>query len=65
MNKKNRETGMLNVELSKELKPKENFVQLCTAEEGIRNLEKIIKKTLDLKTLKNHQYQKKTKLHYK
>ena len=37
----------LNVELSKD-----NFFRLCTAEEGIRNLEKIINRTLDLTTPK-------------
>ena len=52
MNKKNRNWNALNrfnnvlelnVELSIELKPKDDFFQSCTAEEGIRNLEKIIK----------------------
>ena len=42
----------LNVELSIELKSKDDFFRLCTAEEGIRNLENIINKTLDLITPK-------------
>ena len=42
----------LNVELSIELKSKDDFFRLCTAEEGIRNLENIINKTLDLLTPK-------------
>ena len=37
----------LKVELPIELQSKDDFFKLCTAEEGIRNLEKIINKTLD------------------
>ena len=48
----------LNVELSIQLKSKD-FFRLCTAEEGIRNLEKTINKTLDLITPKKSSHTKK------
>ena len=49
----------LNVELSKD-----DFFRLCTAEQGIRNLEKIINRALDLTTPKKIIKKKKTKLDY-
>ena len=63
MNKENRETESnvleLNVELSIELKSRNDFFQSCTAEEGIRNLEKFIYKTVDLITPKKSSKTKK------
>ena len=62
----NRFTNVLEliVDLSIQLKSKDDFFGLCTAEEGIRNLEKIIYKTLDLMTPKKSSHTKKMKLYY-
>ena len=50
-----------NVELSKQLKSKDDFFRLCLAEEGIRNLDNIIIKTLDLITPKKSSQTKRRK----